>query len=525
MTPQTLGRYTLERRIGAGAFGAVYLGSLHGAMGFRKPVAIKLIDGGRSDLQPVKLGAIINEGMLGERLHHPNIVAILEFSEEAGQTFLVMEYIDGISLHTVLSLCAGRGTTLPVDAVCDLGIQVCAGLHHAHTLSDREGAPLELVHCDLKPANLLLDATGTVRIADFGVAQVAANPYFTTSSGELRGSPRYMAPEQARGGEPLTAAVDLYSLGLILCEAATGEPVYRAANVTTLLGKVAAGDATAALERTERRAPDLLPVLRRALAVRPEDRHETAERMSAALREVWSRHGSRQRMGLVARATMPLRPGGSPERPVGDQTDEVPVVQQADGEPGSWEHLCASFADQLDGVDPAELSSEPLVRPKRWQWGWLAAAAVVAAVAVASFFLWGSAQRMTTSRPVVEGIPTAARDITPAEQPPPTPPAEPIVLPAEEAAKPPPTRVESPPPVVQGSGFLRVNSRPWSQVWLGETSLGDTGTPSFEVPAGPHTVFLRRPGSGPVKSFQVDIPVQGTVNLGCWDFEAEAPCQ
>ena len=524
MEPRTLGRYTLDRRIGAGAFGAVYLASLHGVMGFRKPVAIKLIRGDRSDLQPVKLGTIVNEGLLGERLHHPNIVAILEFSEDSGQYFLVMEYIDGISLHTVLSLCAGRGTTLPVDAVCDLGIQVCAGLFHAHTLCDRQDNPLELVHCDLKPANLLLDATGTVRIADFGVARVSSAPYFTTASGELRGSPRYMAPEQARGADRLTAAVDQYGLGLVLCEAATGEPVFEASNITTLLGKVASGDVTAALDRTRRLAPDLAPVLQRALAVEPGDRFESAERMSSALREVWSRHGSRQRMGLVARATLPLRPGHDTERPAGTRTDEVPVVQEHDGEPGSWEHLCASFADQLDGVDAVETTRGDGSRHRRPPWGWLAVAAGLAAVAVVVILSWPEPPQ-ADGQPSAEETPPLSQESTPPESTPPIVPVEPAVQTIESTPPPPPAHEVSNPPAVVGSGSLRVNSRPWSQVWLDDTQLGDTGTPAFEVPAGRHTVLLRRPDSGPTRSFQVDIPAHGTVNLGCWDFVAEKPCE
>ena len=524
---QTLGRYRVDRLLGSGAFGEVYRADLHGAMGFTKSVAVKVLASDRPGYDPRQLGTFVNEALLGENLHHPNIVAIHEFGQEGDRYFLVMEYIDGVNLHEVLSICAGRGVVLPQDAVCELGVQVCAGLDHAHRATTRDGRPMQLIHRDLKPANLLLDRTGTVRIGDFGVARAAINPYFTTAAGQVKGTPRYMAPEQVTGDGDLTPALDVYSLGLVLCEAATGEPVLTAAALEPLLHKVLTVDTGDALARLADEAPALHPVVVRALARAPADRYPSAADMGDALRRVWLDLGGHQRLGVVAEATLPLRPGRRSGRMSPVVTAEVPVVREPDPATSPWQRFCDAFADQLgertpdEESDPAE--EDPADR-RRLLWA-LLLLPLIAAVGGLAVRAWLPPTPVEPAVPVEEpATEMEAPTDAPVEQEAETPTAEPPTAVESRPAEEPPTEAApeiAPPPA--GPGWFKVNSRPWSEVWVDDRPLGTTGTPTFEVPAGRHTVRLVRPGVE--HSYAVDVPAGATVDLGCWDFDRAAACE
>ena len=540
MTERTIGRYRVERKLGAGAFGEVFLASLHGAMGFTKAVAIKVLAAERPGYDPRKLGSFINEARLGENLHHPNIVAIHEFAEADGHYYLVMEYIDGISLHEVLSVFSGRGVVLPVDGVCELGVQVCAGLDHAHRAKTRDGDRLQLIHRDLKPANLMLDRTGTIRIGDFGVARAAINPYFTTEAGEVKGTPRYMAPEQVTAEGPLTPAADVYSLGLVLCEVATGEPVFGATQLEPLLHQVLESKTRGGTDRLEATAPALVPVLRRALEREPAERYRSAAEMGRALRRVWIEHGGYRRLGVVADATLGIRAGRREGRMSPAVTAEVPAVEGAPADATPWERFQIAFADQLGerGALPEKVpAAGGSTRSRTRLRGWIVAgvAAVIVAAAVSTRF-WPPPDgppavvepQEILSDAIVDGmiepVPEPPVEVEPTPEPPtPTPaPASPTLPPASEA---PPAEPVPPPVVAAGPGFFKVNSRPWSEVWVDDVRIGHTGEPAFEVPAGEHEVLLVVPQSNQQKTYTVTVPVGATVNVGCWDFERDAVCR
>ncbi len=568
--PTTLGRYRIERLLGAGAFGEVFLATLRGAEGFEKRFAIKVLASDRPGFDTTRQRAFIREGLLGADLQHANIVGVHEFGEEAGRYYLVMDYIDGISLRALLALCSGRGTRLPVDAVCDLGGQICAGLDHAHRASTRDGRPLELVHRDLKPANLMLDRTGTVRIVDFGIARTASQTFFTTAAGQVKGTPAYMAPEQVAGEATLSGAVDQFALALVLCEAVTGEPVFATRSVESLLYQILECKVGGALDRLRAAAPDLVPPIERAMQRNPAGRFASAGEMGEALREIRWRHAAQPRLSLVARATVGLRPGeDTVDTDIVTAIFPTPEGESDAGAMGSWEAFCTAFADQL-GPDLPDLATPRAAttgaEPASGGWirgkGALLALLVAGVLLVAGIGVWrwgsGGAGGATPSgddvvAPVVPVPPSDAADVepaTPAGDEPETPRDVAEVEPetqalsrpvevrepagavedreADEATDLSPTAAPSGDPtpgeVTTGTGTLRINSRPWSEVWLDDLRLGRTSTPSFEAPAGHHTVRLQQPSLGVEKTFDVEIRPGETVSLGCWDFEAEAPC-
>lgn len=566
--PRKLGRYKVDRLLGTGAFGHVYLATLHGAMGFRKRVAIKVIGKDRPGLDPRKVGQFVNEARLGETLHHPNIVAIQEFGQEGEDYFLVMEYIDGISLEGILTLCSGRGVLLPPDAVCDLGLQVCAGLDHAHNATDEGNQPLDLVHRDLKPANLMVDRTGTVRIVDFGIARAATNPYFTTRTGEVKGTPRYMAPEQVTGAGGVSPLVDIYSLGLVMCEMATNEPVFTARNIETMLYRVLHNQTDDAVGRLRKVAPDLCPVVVKALATSPSDRYGSAGEMAEALRPVWWEMGGRQRMAVVVKATAGLvpskkAPSTQPARTVDAATVQWGTVDETTEQPGTWRAFYNAFADQLPDeppevetaamtvAEPERQRPEPVAteRPSRsGRIGVLAAlitivvfGGLVAAFAVLWNLLGGPAGAPVEEvGPTVEAVPTPAEPEAPEEiteqivEEIPTPRPEVTDVSDHPEPREEPTAVAEPasPEIAEqpeGVGRIRINSVPWSEIWVDGKYKARTGVPYLELPVGEHRVDLKLPGTEVdgteiKKVFRVHVSRDATVNLGCWNFDENGPC-
>jgi len=208
LTVQALagGRYVLQRPLGRGGMAVVMLGR---DTALDRGVAVKLLaDGVRGDRELRE--RFLREGRFAAQLSHPNVVAVYDTGEEDGQPYIVMEYVDGVSLAEEVH----RRGPLPADEVAELGRQASAGLAHAHGRG--------LVHRDVKPQNLLLDRGGTLKVADFGIARAGDVSGTLTQAGTLLGTAAYMAPETVRG-EPATASSDVYSLGAVLYELATGK--------------------------------------------------------------------------------------------------------------------------------------------------------------------------------------------------------------------------------------------------------------------------------------------------------------
>jgi len=207
------GRYRLERPLGHGGMGSVYLA--HDAE-LDRPVAVKLL---AEDLagDTAFRQRFLREARLAARLSHPNVVAVFDAGEaEGGRPYIVMEYVDGTTLE-------GRGPLPPAEAVA-LAVQACHGLAHAHAAG--------LVHRDVKPHNLLLRTDGTLKVADFGIAR-AAEATALTQIGSVLGTAAYLAPEQA-AGEEVTAAADVYSLGAVLYELLAGRPPHKPESLADL---------------------------------------------------------------------------------------------------------------------------------------------------------------------------------------------------------------------------------------------------------------------------------------------------
>jgi len=206
--PHPQGRYRFVRTLGAGRFGEVVCAEHLGPAGFRRLVALKRPHA--DDPQAVE--RLLREARVGALVRHPNVVATEDVGRDDLGWFLVLEYVDGPTLWSILTDLQERRRALDPGAALGLARQLCAALAYAHDLRGEDGEPLGLVHGDLSPGNVLISRRGQVKVTDFGAARTALT---REAPGGARGTPGFAAPE-ALAGAPLDARADVFSLGAIL---------------------------------------------------------------------------------------------------------------------------------------------------------------------------------------------------------------------------------------------------------------------------------------------------------------------
>ncbi|MFW5925698.1 MAG: protein kinase domain-containing protein [Myxococcota bacterium] len=276
--PPTLGRYRVLRRLGKGGMAEVFLARSTGAEGIEKLLVVKRVL--PSFAQSARFIAMFtSEAKVAVRLNHPNIVQVYGFEQVGDQFLLAMEYVDGMDLGRLLGHCRSRRVRMPHAVAAYMAMEVAKGLDYAHNRRDDDGEPLEIVHRDVSPQNVLLTAEGVVKIADFGVAKARR---MSEEPGVLKGKVAYMAPEQARG-ETVDRRSDVYSLGVLLAELLLGRPVYPQGDQLALLERVRRGDLPLPRPLATTVPDDLERVVRRATALDPEERFQSARSFAGAL--------------------------------------------------------------------------------------------------------------------------------------------------------------------------------------------------------------------------------------------------
>jgi serine/threonine-protein kinase len=275
-----VGPYALHDELASGGMGTVHLGRVKGDAGFSRIVAIKRLHphlAKESEFHRM----FLDEARLAGRVRHPNVVPTLDVVEADGEILLVMEYVHGESLARLIALSDKTHGGLAPGVASAVMSGVLYGLHAAHESVDEHGVPLELVHRDVSPQNVIVGVDGLARVVDFGVAK-AVGRLQTTSDGRLKGKLSYMAPEQIRG-ERVDRRTDVYAAGVVLWEALTGARLFRGENEGNTVSNVL----LAHIEPPSQRAPDLPAaldrVVLRALARDPSKRFATAREMGAAL--------------------------------------------------------------------------------------------------------------------------------------------------------------------------------------------------------------------------------------------------
>jgi serine/threonine-protein kinase len=265
-------RYHLERRLGTGGMAEVFLAWQVGPGGFERKVAVKRPLPHVSE-DPNAVAAFLDEARVAAQLLHPNIAQVYDVGESSGSYFIVMEYVDGPSLRQVLRQLEQEHRRVPLPIATSMIVSVLAALDYAHRHSDERGRPLELVHRDITPRNVLLNRSGQIKLVDFGIARAEFRLH-VTRTGTVKGTLPYMSPEQA-AGETLDRRADLYSAGVLYYELLTGEVAYPR------------GPSSRRPRRAHKYTSELPlaldPVLRRSMEYDVEQRYRTAADQARAV--------------------------------------------------------------------------------------------------------------------------------------------------------------------------------------------------------------------------------------------------
>mgnify|MGYP001130353133 CR=1 FL=1 len=274
-------RYELLGELASGGMATVYLARMRRPMGFSRLVAIKCMHP-QFAKDPDFVSMFMDEARLTARLRHPNIVPTLDIVAEDGHLLLVMEYVEGASLATILKSVNKAGARVPVPIACAIVHDLLLGLHEAHQAKDDDdGSPLAIIHRDVSPQNVLVGIDGLSRVLDFGVAKARQNTH-QSNDNEIKGKIPYMPPEQLFG-EALDHRVDVYAAGVTLWETLVGERLFDGPSEAALVKKISEDP----IVRPSTRVPDLPAeveaIVMRALERDPKDRWESALAMAEAL--------------------------------------------------------------------------------------------------------------------------------------------------------------------------------------------------------------------------------------------------
>ena len=278
--PEAFGKYYLLDRVAVGGMAEVFRAKSFGHSGFEKVVVIKRILE-RFAEDPDFVEMFIDEAKLSVQLTHPNIGQIYDFGKIGTNFFIAMEAIDGKDLKTLLRRLAERGERMPVGAACSVAHQVSRGLDYAHTRSDHMGLPLNIVHRDISPSNVLLSYDGHVKIVDFGIAH-ADSANSQSEAGVLKGKYSYMSPEQA-SGLPVDNRSDIFSTGICLWEMLTGNRLFRRQTDIETLEAIKAAQVPLPSSYNPEVPPELDEICLIALGRNPEIRFQTAAELQRAL--------------------------------------------------------------------------------------------------------------------------------------------------------------------------------------------------------------------------------------------------
>jgi serine/threonine protein kinase len=270
----SFGPYQLIDRIAVGGMAEVFKAKRSGVEGFEKVVALKRILPHLSENKEF-LDMFVDEAKMVAGLSHPHIVQIFDLGRIESSYYIAMEYVHGRDLRSIIKRARDKGLRMPLDVALRVTSQVCSALEYAHRKKDDQGRPMEIVHRDVSPQNILITFDGDVKLADFGIAK-AATKASSTDRGALRGKLLYMSPEQA-WGRPIDRRSDIFSLGVVLYELVTErKPFLAAGSEMTILETVRKCVITPSRDVNPRVPETLDRLVMKTLARDPEERFQDA---------------------------------------------------------------------------------------------------------------------------------------------------------------------------------------------------------------------------------------------------------
>lgn len=278
-----IGRYQLVTQIARGGMAMVWVAFRKRSDGRREVVALKV-------LMPHLVGEetfvrmFLDEARLLSKIKHPNVVAIRDVGTDAGLPYVALEWVDGDSLSSLLKVLEARKKDVPLSIALRVVGECCRGLDVAHELKDADGVPLDVVHRDISPSNMLISAQGDVKLIDFGVAKAAQRLSEQTRSGVLKGKVSYMAPEQVLRG-PIDRRTDIWSAGVVLYRLVAGHMPYPG-SLGEVLVQIKRGETVRPLPAHTPRA--VAQIVHRAMTRNPDERFPSAAEMLLAIQSAYA---------------------------------------------------------------------------------------------------------------------------------------------------------------------------------------------------------------------------------------------
>jgi serine/threonine-protein kinase len=292
------GRYVVERKLGAGAFGTVFKAKdkILGRMVAIKTIRLEGLAAQGASMDEL-LQRFTREAQVSAKLKHPGIVTIYDIGNADGMTYLAMEFIDGKGLERIIL----DGGPMPVERAASLAAQVAQALDFAH----KNG----VVHRDIKPANIMIEAGDRVKVTDFGIAKVTESADHLTMTGSLLGTPSYMSPEQARGAA-IDGRSDLFSVGCVLYELLAGKKAFRGESITALIFKIITEEPPPIRELAKDVPDEMVRIVQKALAKTADARYQTGDELAADLLQL-TRPGSAPTLRASETPTVPGQPAAA----------------------------------------------------------------------------------------------------------------------------------------------------------------------------------------------------------------------
>lgn len=291
MAAVVVGRYLLHRKIARGGMATIHIARLLGDVGFSRIVAAKRMHPDLAEDEEF-VAMFLDEARIASRVQHRNVVNVLDVVTYGDEVLLVQEYVHGAPLGVLLRSAYDTESHVPVPVAAAIATQILAGLHAAHECVDELGKPLDIVHRDVSPQNILIAIDGSARLLDFGVAKAALSMH-VTRKGTFKGKLGYSSPEQIRG--EACRQSDIYSLGVVLWEMIVGHRLHAFAQTDEqLIAEIMAGRSPSILEALahERsyigayrwsQLEAIAPVIRKALENDVRRRWQTAAEMEDAI--------------------------------------------------------------------------------------------------------------------------------------------------------------------------------------------------------------------------------------------------
>ena len=443
------GKYRIERLLGKGGMGAVFLAH---DLTLEREVAIKVLPPDvAQDEQVVR--RFQQEAKTAAKLDHPNIIPIYRVESEGGLNYFVMKYISGTSLEDLLE----KKEPLAVPEIQRILWEAACAIGHAHQR--------DVVHRDVKPANIMFDHDGRVMLTDFGISKALQAASGFTATGMIIGTPHYMSPEQGKGA-PVDGRADQYSLGVVGYRMITAELPFNGDSVHTIIYKHIYEAPPLASAKRPGIPGSLTMAISRALAKEPEQRFATMEDFATA---VWPEQPvAAPAKGRSAARARPRTGADAPTEIAGAPTTPLPGVKER-------------------RPPPARSA------PKRRSRASAVVALVVVAVGVGAYLLLGrTGPSAPSSVPLVDTVRIQDTVRVPA-QPSPQLPRRPAPKPRETA------------PAPQAQGFLTIAADPFGEVYIDGVDVGQTPVVEYAVKPGRHTLRIEHPGFKTVtETVQVD---------------------